>query len=496
MAYSANQTTLFYRTDRTGSFTQIPLLREVPEFGGTPEKIDVTTLSGKTRTHIPGTRDYGDLVFKFLYNNSVGGNYRILKELATKNTSATFQLRYPDGTAHEFKAIPSVKMDAGTINGALTFSATMLLQSDIEITNGSAEGSGGVGSALPEGLLRSRVLAPDDYTITPQGNHLLREIVGFAVNSIEGEETHNIIYFGDLQYGSLFWSGWDGINSKYPVATAIFSHDSQDLNDWRSAFVGIPADVEEIQALEFHVENEFTGTSVAVQATTVAIESFTTESGFDTFRVYGEFEVNLTRQGGDMNTIAYSMIVGARPSRRGDTGETLFAFDHYAQSGARFELISGSDTIAVLGFGIKTDGATNRFVQAIQHVIEFNEPLQPGDTVNFSADVTTVKSNFSWTSGDDPNYSITTTQPIDRQWMTTGRRTRDETAVVSTECFFGQIKGISNQGFRETELFEDKITIRTGLTSAGTDYCYGQWLAAGTTVETLDIHHLEVISRT
>ena len=139
MPYSANQTKLSYKAGSGSSFTEIPFLMEVPEFGGAPEKIDVTTLSDKTKKYLPGIKDFGDLIFKFLYDNaSATANYRVLKGLDDAGTKATFKLDYPDGTAHQFDAIPSVKIDAGAINGALTFSATMLLQSDIEITNPTA----------------------------------------------------------------------------------------------------------------------------------------------------------------------------------------------------------------------------------------------------------------------------------------------------------------------------------------------------------------------
>jgi len=137
MRYSANQTKLFYSTDET-PLTELLLLMEVPEFGGTPEKIDVTVLSDTSKKYINGIKDFGDLVFKFLYDNTDEGNYRVLKGLADNDTEATFQLAYPDGTAHQFVAIPAVKMDAGAINGALTFTATMTMTGDVtmvEATN-------------------------------------------------------------------------------------------------------------------------------------------------------------------------------------------------------------------------------------------------------------------------------------------------------------------------------------------------------------------------
>ena len=134
MAISVNQTKISYKGGSVTTFTEIKYLMEIPELGSTPEKIDVTTLSDTVKKYIPGIKDYGDLVFKFLYDNSATGNFRLLEGLDKDGISADFQIEYPDGTTHEFKAIPSVKLDAGAINGALTFSVTMLLQSDIEIT--------------------------------------------------------------------------------------------------------------------------------------------------------------------------------------------------------------------------------------------------------------------------------------------------------------------------------------------------------------------------
>ena len=136
MAYSANKTKIFCKKGSATDFTEIPLLMEVPEFGCTAEKIDVTTLSDSTKQYLRGTKDYGDLVFKFMYENTTAtSNYRVLKDMDDTGTKAAFKLQYPDGTIHMFDAIPTVKIDAGTLNGALTFTATMLLQSAITPTN-------------------------------------------------------------------------------------------------------------------------------------------------------------------------------------------------------------------------------------------------------------------------------------------------------------------------------------------------------------------------
>ena len=137
MAYSANNTTISYKFGSVTTPKPIDFLMEIPELGGAPEKIDVTTLSDLVKQYIPGIKDYGDLIFKFLYENkNEDSNFRVFKKLekeSTPDTAPTFIIKYQDGTTHEFDAIPSVKLDAGAINGALTFSVTMLLQSDIKI---------------------------------------------------------------------------------------------------------------------------------------------------------------------------------------------------------------------------------------------------------------------------------------------------------------------------------------------------------------------------
>ncbi|OMF54679.1 phage tail protein [Paenibacillus rhizosphaerae] len=135
----SKDTTLSVKTGSTGTFTEVPLLMEVPELGGDPEKVEVTTLKDAVKKYIPGVRDLGDLAFKFLYDNAgADSNYRVLRALQENNTLATFQVEYPDGTSHQFDAYVSVKMDAGAVNAALTFTCNMSLQSDITVTNPTA----------------------------------------------------------------------------------------------------------------------------------------------------------------------------------------------------------------------------------------------------------------------------------------------------------------------------------------------------------------------
>lgn len=131
----SKDTKLLYKSGAS-SFKEIPYLMEVPELGGDPEKVEVTTLTDSVKKYIPGIKDLGDLTFKFLYDNeNAESNYRILRGLQEANKITTFKVEYPDGTGHQFDAYVNVKMDAAAVNAAMTFTAGMSLQSDIEVSN-------------------------------------------------------------------------------------------------------------------------------------------------------------------------------------------------------------------------------------------------------------------------------------------------------------------------------------------------------------------------
>lgn len=130
----SKDTTLSYKDG--ASYKVLEHLMEVPEMGGDPEKVEVTTLSDGVKKYINGVKDLGDLTFKFLYDNETAdSNFRVLKGLQDADTAAEFKVEYPDGTGHEFKAYVNVKMDAAAVNAAMTFTVGMSLQSDITVTN-------------------------------------------------------------------------------------------------------------------------------------------------------------------------------------------------------------------------------------------------------------------------------------------------------------------------------------------------------------------------
>ncbi|MEK4006093.1 phage tail tube protein [Paenibacillus sp. FSL H3-0333] len=130
----SKDTKLSYLTTGT-SYVDLLDLQEVPEVGGDPEQVEVTTLADATKRYIPGIRDLGSLAFTFLYDNSTNGSYRILSGLQADGDVQKFKITYPDGTSHGFAAFPSVKMGAASVNAPLTFTLTLTLNSEITVTN-------------------------------------------------------------------------------------------------------------------------------------------------------------------------------------------------------------------------------------------------------------------------------------------------------------------------------------------------------------------------
>lgn len=109
------------------SLTALTNLMEIPEIGnGAKEKIETTTLADNVKTYIAGLGDSGqDLAFKFLYEKE---QFEALMAIAdTQN----WKVAMPDGIAATFTGTPSVKFDAASPNNALTYTLTVLVESEI-----------------------------------------------------------------------------------------------------------------------------------------------------------------------------------------------------------------------------------------------------------------------------------------------------------------------------------------------------------------------------
>ena len=61
----ANGAKLGYKKSGASSFTDLPGLKEIPEMGIEPEKVENTCLTDKNKQYENGIGDSGELVYKF-----------------------------------------------------------------------------------------------------------------------------------------------------------------------------------------------------------------------------------------------------------------------------------------------------------------------------------------------------------------------------------------------------------------------------------------------
>ena len=116
-------------------YVEITDLQSFPSLGGQADKQEVTTLADAAHRYIKGLIEYGELQFKFLYDNaSETSNYRVCKGLDAAGTTE-WTVELPDKTTFEFSGESSTAIDEGAVNAPLTFTMTIALNSDIKVTN-------------------------------------------------------------------------------------------------------------------------------------------------------------------------------------------------------------------------------------------------------------------------------------------------------------------------------------------------------------------------
>lgn len=117
--------TLSYKNGE--DYVALTNLMEIPEIGnGAPEKIEVTTLADNVKTYIAGLGDSGqELGFKFLYEKEQ------FQSLLAMTESCEWKVEMPDGVYATFNGTPAVKFDGASPNNALTYSLTVIVESEI-----------------------------------------------------------------------------------------------------------------------------------------------------------------------------------------------------------------------------------------------------------------------------------------------------------------------------------------------------------------------------
>ena len=136
----ANGATLGYKKKGAqDEYTILTGLKEIPELGEDPEKVENTGLGDKTKQYEFGIGDAGDLTYKFKYENtSEASPYRVMRLAAATKEVLSFCETLPDGTKYEYDAQVSVKRTGGGVNAVMEWNLNMALQSEIKVTDPAA----------------------------------------------------------------------------------------------------------------------------------------------------------------------------------------------------------------------------------------------------------------------------------------------------------------------------------------------------------------------
>lgn len=123
----------------SGSFIELTGLKEVPELGVEPEKVENTTLADSVKQYELGIGDAGELEYKFKYENkSATSPFRVLRKAMDAKKTLNFKQTYPDKTTVAFSGQVSVKLGGGGVNGVIEFTLKIALQSDLAFTDAPA----------------------------------------------------------------------------------------------------------------------------------------------------------------------------------------------------------------------------------------------------------------------------------------------------------------------------------------------------------------------
>ncbi len=114
-------TKLEYSEDGT-AWNAVGGVKTIPELGGSPQTIDVTTLSSTRQESIEGLQQNQSLAFQCVYQ---GDNFKALAALSGNHKQYKWKVTFPDGTTSTFTGSFVIKTDSYGTNAALSFTITV-----------------------------------------------------------------------------------------------------------------------------------------------------------------------------------------------------------------------------------------------------------------------------------------------------------------------------------------------------------------------------------
>ena len=130
----ASQGTKLEYSEDGSAWNQVGGVKTIPEMGGSPQTIDVTTLSSPRQESIEGLQQNQSLAFQCVYQ---GDNFKALAALSGNHKQYKWKVTFPDGTTSTFKGSFVIKTDSYGTNAALGFTITVTVSEGPDFTPAS-----------------------------------------------------------------------------------------------------------------------------------------------------------------------------------------------------------------------------------------------------------------------------------------------------------------------------------------------------------------------
>lgn len=132
----ANGAKLEFKSKTVSTYTKLKGLKELPEIGVEPEKVENSDLDDTQKVYGMGIGDPGDITYKFKYDNTeTDSPYRVLRKYEESGEKLSFKETLKDGTTTEFNGQISLKRTGGGVNGVIEFDMNIALSSAFTITD-------------------------------------------------------------------------------------------------------------------------------------------------------------------------------------------------------------------------------------------------------------------------------------------------------------------------------------------------------------------------
>lgn len=126
---------LGYKTSGAGeTYTKVAGLQSIPDIGGAPEQLDITTFDDAMMHYMNGLKDVGSMEFTFLYDkqDNASSNFQTLCGLEDAGSVVSWEIKLPTGTKFHWDGEVAVILSGAGVNEPLHFTANIGVSTDIQ----------------------------------------------------------------------------------------------------------------------------------------------------------------------------------------------------------------------------------------------------------------------------------------------------------------------------------------------------------------------------